>query len=981
MKKFLLLLLSSFLLISAYAQTNHLVISQVYGAGGNSGALFRNDFVELYNPTASAINISGWSLQYAGAASDNWHTGKVDLSGTVAPGKYFLIQLASGGSIGATLPAPDLASTNISMSFAAGKLALVSNTVTLTGNCPSSAGIVDFIGYGTSADCNETANAPATAAALAIFRINNGCTDNNNNSSDFIQLAPSPRNSASPANTCNSGGIAIGTISPLPFCVDGVNAASAVVQFSATGSFSNANFSVELSNSNGSFTPATVVGSLQVSGADPSGSINITIPANAVSGTAYRLRIMSDNPSLTGNQTAALEIVNGAKNVSGFSSYPGPSQVTLNWINPAGCFEEMLIVAKEGSAVSGTPSGDGSSYTADLNFTGNGTAFGGGKVVYKGAASGQTVTGLTLGTNYYFKIFTRRGTQWSSGIELTDVTRYLPQPGEIIINQFSPDYAEASDEYVEIVNTTNKTFQLSDVQFGYQNSSGNARLNEDLHGVLGPHRYWLLSPDETITVGKTVAISRDDAIISGLALNGQIALLRKADGAIIDAVAYGSITGGNYTEGSSAPNAPADGGLKRIMEGADNNANNTDFVTVPNSEIDLRNSSSMLANEGAHIAAGTYARMYVSGNAAITGNVVLSEKLVLLNGVLRLDNFDLETEDAVGGNASSYIKTNSAGSLTIRNIIAGAKKFPVGNSTWNPISISNGNGLNWKVRIEDAVQAVSSTRLVLRTWHVAPSASPLSGANLIFEYNDGDANQISAAFNKGEDIQVWNFHDNKWQSAGLVVTPTGDTNGPRTVTLNNWMQFSPFALANVSGPLPIYFYGERAVYKNAAVQITWSNLAEEHVQHYTVERSPDGIHFTETGTVLPAKNNGTNAVYHFTDAVKEAGKIYYRIKAVEVDGSITYSKILSVKIEDPTFFLIYPNPASTRVLTYKINNLAQGNYMLTVYNAAGQIAHTESLGHAGGLLNKTLAASGLTRGVYYLVISGPVTLQKQFVLE
>jgi hypothetical protein len=47
---------------------DHLVISQLYGGGGNSGATFSNDYIEIYNPTGTAFNLAGWSLQYASAA-------------------------------------------------------------------------------------------------------------------------------------------------------------------------------------------------------------------------------------------------------------------------------------------------------------------------------------------------------------------------------------------------------------------------------------------------------------------------------------------------------------------------------------------------------------------------------------------------------------------------------------------------------------------------------------------------------------------------------------------------------------------------------------------------------------------------------------------------------------------------------------------------------------------------------------------------
>ncbi len=101
-------------------------------------------------------------------------------------------------------------------------------------------------------------------------------------------------------------------------------------------------------------------------------------------------------------------------NVTGPASSSGNTNSSLTWTNPS-CFDEILIVAATATN-SGTPTGDGTAYTASLTYA-SGTALGNGYVVYKGSSSSQTVTGLTNGTTYYFKFFTRKGTTWSSGSE------------------------------------------------------------------------------------------------------------------------------------------------------------------------------------------------------------------------------------------------------------------------------------------------------------------------------------------------------------------------------------------------------------------------------------------------------------------------------------------------------------------------------------------------------------------------------------
>src|SRR6188474_135406 len=63
-----------------------IVVSQVYGGGGNSGATWKNDFVELYNLSASSVNVTGWSVQYASSSGSSWQV--TSLTGSIGPGQY-----------------------------------------------------------------------------------------------------------------------------------------------------------------------------------------------------------------------------------------------------------------------------------------------------------------------------------------------------------------------------------------------------------------------------------------------------------------------------------------------------------------------------------------------------------------------------------------------------------------------------------------------------------------------------------------------------------------------------------------------------------------------------------------------------------------------------------------------------------------------------------------------------------------------------
>jgi uncharacterized protein YjdB len=180
-----------------------LVISQVYGAGGNGGATYNHDFVELHNAGAGDINLNGLSLAYASSAGMSWTTMTALPNVTIHAGTYYLIQLA-GGSVGIALPTPDfIPAANISMAAGAGKVALVEGTQTLTGLCPVQY-TLDFVGYGSGTNCFEgTAPTGTINATTSAIRGNAGCTDANANNTDFTVAPVAPRNQTTAADTCS----------------------------------------------------------------------------------------------------------------------------------------------------------------------------------------------------------------------------------------------------------------------------------------------------------------------------------------------------------------------------------------------------------------------------------------------------------------------------------------------------------------------------------------------------------------------------------------------------------------------------------------------------------------------------------------------------------------------------------------------------------------------------------------------------------
>ena len=187
---------------SALAATSTVVVSQVYAGGGNAGATYQNDFVELFNRGGSAVDLTGWTVQYASATSTSWPT--TPLSGSIAPGRHYLVQLASTATVGATLPAPEATGTS-NLAASGGKVALVRDATALAcgataGSCSSAALLEDLVGYGSATDY-EGAGAGACAHEHDRGRCaqGGGCTDTDANAADFASAAPTPRNGSAAA--------------------------------------------------------------------------------------------------------------------------------------------------------------------------------------------------------------------------------------------------------------------------------------------------------------------------------------------------------------------------------------------------------------------------------------------------------------------------------------------------------------------------------------------------------------------------------------------------------------------------------------------------------------------------------------------------------------------------------------------------------------------------------------------------------------
>jgi hypothetical protein len=301
--------------------------------------------------------------------------------------------------------------------------------------------------------------------------------------------------------------------------------------------------------------------------------------------------------------------------------------------------------------------------------------------------------------------------------------------------------------------------------------------------------------------------------------------------------------------------------------------------------------------------------MKVTGNAALAGAVTLTQQLILENGTLSIGDHNLVAEAVSGGTASSYVRTDGAGMFSIKP--AASTFFPVGNGTYNPLSIA-GESIGWQVRVTDALPGGApflTVAALQRSWEVRPDVPPASGATIVFEYDGTDPMQSGTAFNNLAPVDIWTYQQPVWTRVLTGQVPAATGSGRKTVTVAGWKEASAFSIANDPHPLPVRFSGFRAVPQSASIDLAFRNEAETDVLRYILERSPNGKDFFSLVTIGPVANNGRAANYSVTDKQPYPAYNFYRVRGIETNGKSYVTHIIRAStIRSGRILSVLPNP-------------------------------------------------------------------------
>jgi hypothetical protein len=671
--------------------------------------------------------------------------------------------------------------------------------------------------------------------------------------------------------------------------------------------------------------------------------------------------ICYNSTPLTGNYTT---LCTTPVNVTSFSASANNGQVALTWTNPGSvsCYDQILVVASTAGI-----SGVGSDYPGSAN-----TVYGSGtQVVFRATGNAVTVTGLTNGATYFFKIFTRLGASWSAGVELS-AQPYDPSSGYQYL--FGNLHAHSSFSDGNKDNTSKKP--VDDFQFARDaNCMDFLGISEHNHSGAGmSYPDYLTGYNQAQSVNGVVSPSTGNSIVTlwgmewGVISNGGHVLLYGFNDQLIGWEAgnydiyvakndYSSLWATiNNTSGAFATLAHPGSSDYNSMSGSYNSAAasavvgtavesgpafslSTTYNDFPSSLGFMSYFKSLLA-KGYHVAP----QMDHDNHNLTFGTVNTNRTVVLASAKTRPALMEAlrarryyASQDC---NVRVEFKNDQApmGSIVTKG---GLPSFTL--LVIDPDGEAVSNIELWGAAVGDPVPSSP-----IQTYSNTPG----------FTFSSGDAANIQP-------------NNSSWYYFTIITQADGN----KIVTAPIWFTRSDIALPVTL----INFNGAWSANKNEIV-LNWITAREINTREFIIQRSTDnGATWTSIGTIAARGNSNFNQQYSFNDPHPSSAN-WYRLKMTDTDNAYRYSKvvILNLTSADAVYYTLYPNPARNFI---NVASTAERSQKVTIQliDNTGRVLVTQQ-----SMLNTAtpvvIPVVGYKAGLYYMIITDAQRSVKQKII-
>ena len=390
------------------------------------------------------------------------------------------------------------------------------------------------------------------------------------------------------------------------------------------------------------------------------------------------------------------------------------------------------------------------------------------------------------------------------------------------------------------------------------------------------------------------------------------------------------------------------------------------------------------------------------GMLTLNNPVAISGTLILVNGDISLGGFALPVNSLIGGSASSYIVTPDTNSGLVRLVGSSTSVFfPVGNASYNPVSLRTGTGSDFfGVSVVDSLMPTTPDKetALKRTWLISQNNPPGTNGNIVFslQWNSGEeGSQFDRSMGGAGSADGWRWGGTSWvkqtnsrfHDNGLGIYPAVDS----LVTQNLGL----WTLANENGTLPIQLASFTATLVDQHhVRLDWTTVSEVNNFGFEVQRrtQSDSIFLSLPNLLIPGHGTTNEPHSYFAvDSTSPPDLVYYRLKQLDLDGTSHYSDPVSIQVPTsvdesniPTEFKLqqnYPNPFNpTTTIGFSLPQERQVD--ISLFNILGEkVATVVNDRMIAGYYSFQVDASSLASGIYfYRITAGDFVDTKRMLL-
>jgi len=235
----------------------------------------------------------------------------------------------------------------------------------------------------------------------------------------------------------------------------------------------------------------------------------------------------------------------------------------------------------------------------------------------------------------------------------------------------------------------------------------------------------------------------------------------------------------------------------------------------------------------------------------------------------------------------------------------------------------------------------------------------------------GSKTDYSGIDTSATSLMVTNTYNNT--NAFTVRTGAKTTNGSDQTTRMYAMYFKSFTYqAAVVASLPVKLINWNATYNNNTVSLKWATTQEINASHFIIERSTDGVEYSDAAMIFAAGNSQILVNYAYNDKIPggNSGVLYYRLRSVDMDGKNTVSEIKIIRLgtanSNAVKIATYPNPVQSELRITVPAGWQDKPVVYQLVNTNGQAIKTYTTSHAGQ--TEVISMNQVPRGMYIVKV-------------